>query len=75
LYKSRIDISFGNRRYIAVFHLVTAASGAEKFYTLDNNGIRIESVEQARAIDEKTCRAWIGHPKLFVIGKSKQKKI
>jgi hypothetical protein len=58
------------RRYIAIFHLVTAANGAENFYTLENNGIRIESVEQAREIDERTCRAWIGHPKLFIFGTS-----
>ncbi|RLN93757.1 hypothetical protein BBJ28_00013368 [Nothophytophthora sp. Chile5] len=53
-------------RYIAIFHLVTAADGAETFYSLENNGIRIESIEQARAIDARTCRAWIGHPKLYV---------
>lgn len=55
-------------RYIAIFHLVTAAQGAEKFYSLDNNGIRIENIEQAREIDARTCRAWIGHPKLYVFG-------
>lgn len=55
-------------RYIAIFHLVTAAEGAEKFYTLENNGIRIESIEEAREVDRRTCRAWIGHPKLYVFG-------
>jgi len=54
---------------IAIFHLVTAADGAEKFYSLENNGIRIESIEQARAIDKRTCLAWIGHPKLYVFGR------
>jgi hypothetical protein len=58
-----------DRRYIAIFHLVTAADGAEKFYSLENNGIRIESIEQARAIDKRTCLAWIGHPKLYVFGR------
>jgi hypothetical protein len=52
--------------------LVTAADGAEKFYTLENNGIRIESVEEAREVDARTCRAWIGHPKLFVFGTQNQ---
>ncbi|TYZ66416.1 hypothetical protein PybrP1_001312 [[Pythium] brassicae (nom. inval.)] len=59
-------VTLRDTRYIAIFHLVTAASGAEKFYSLDNNGIRIENIEQAREIDARTCRAWIGHPKLFV---------
>ena len=56
-------------RYIAIFHLVTAADGAEKFYSLENNGVRIESIEQAKAVDARTCRAWIGHPKLYVFGR------
>lgn len=61
-------VTLRDTRYIAIFHLVTAANGAEKFYSLDNNGIRIENIEQAREIDARTCRAWIGHPKLFVFG-------
>ncbi|KUF98990.1 H-or Na-translocating F-type [Phytophthora nicotianae] len=59
-------VTLRDTRYIAIFHLVTAADGAEKFYSLENNGIRIESIEQARAIDKRTCHAWIGHPKLYV---------
>ena len=35
-------------RYNAVFHLVTAAEGAEPFYTLENNEARTETPEQAR---------------------------
>lgn len=54
-------------RYNAVFHLVTAAEGAEEFYTLDNNDVRTETPEQARALDIKTRGAWVGHPKLMVI--------
>ena len=38
-------------QYDAVFHLVTAAKGAEKFYTTANNSARIETVEQAVALD------------------------
>ena len=33
-------------RYDAVFHLVTAAQGAERFYTLENNQARSETPEQ-----------------------------
>jgi len=35
-------------RYDAVFHLVTAADGAEEFYTLENNPSRTETPEEAR---------------------------
>ena len=53
--------------YDAVFHLVTAAKGAEKFYTTANNAARTESVEQAAALDDKLIAAWTGHPHLRVI--------
>mmetsp|Transcript_20667 Transcript_20667/g.31380 ORF Transcript_20667/g.31380 Transcript_20667/m.31380 type:complete len:440 (-) Transcript_20667:76-1395(-) len=57
-------------RYNAVFHMVTAAEGAESFYTLDNNEVRTETPEEARQLDKKTVAAWVGHPKLFVIDNS-----
>lgn len=53
--------------YDAVFHLVTAADGAEDFYTLENNAARSEGLEQARALDQKTQNAWVGHPHLRII--------
>lgn len=52
---------------------MTAAVGAEEFYTLENNITRRESVEEARLQDRKTCTAWLGHPKLYVIGKHKRR--
>ena len=42
-------------QYDAVFHLVTAAKGAEEFYTMENNAARYESIEEARALDERIC--------------------
>lgn len=57
-------------RYNAVFHLVSAADGAEPFYTLDNNLARTETPEEARALDNLTRKAWVGHPKLFVMDNS-----
>lgn len=54
--------------YDGVFHLVTAAKGAEEFYTLGNNQARTESPEQARELDNKLIAAWTGHPHLRVIG-------
>jgi len=53
--------------YDAVFHLKTAAAGAEEFYTIKNNKARTESPEQAREIDDKTINAWIGHQHLRII--------
>lgn len=56
--------------YDAVFHLVTAAKGAEKFYTTANNTARTETPEQAIALDEKLISAWTGHPHLRIIDNS-----
>lgn len=57
-------------RYNAVFHLVTAADGAEAYYTLENNEARTETAEEARSLDCLTRKAWVGHPKLFVLDNS-----
>lgn len=53
--------------YDGVFHLVTAANGAEKFYTLANNKARTETSEQAIIVDNKLKEAWTGHPHLRII--------
>ena len=55
-------------RYGAVFHLTTAADGAEEHYTLKNNKVRTETPEQAIALDRKTLSCWVGHPHLRIIG-------
>lgn len=57
-------------QYNAVFHLVTAAKGVEEAYTCANNEARIETVEQAIALDEGTLNAWTGHPYLRAIDNS-----
>lgn len=51
-------------RYDAVIHLRTpdAANGYNRL-----NPLRIESVAQARAIDDRILHAWRGHPRRFVI--------
>lgn len=56
--------------YDAVFHLVTAAKGAEEFYTTANNSARTETVDEAAALDDKLISAWTGHPHLRVIDNS-----
>ena len=57
-------------QYDAVFHLVTAAKGAEKYYTLANNQARTETVEEASALDDKLIASWTGHPHFRVIDNS-----
>ena len=56
-----------DQRYEAVVHLVTAAVGAEAFYTLENNKARSESRDEAVALDGKLSRAWVGHNNLRII--------
>ncbi len=57
-------------QYDAVFHLVTAAKGAEKYYTLANNQARTETVAEAAALDDKLIASWTGHPHLRIIDNS-----
>ena len=56
--------------YDAVFHLATAAKGAEDAYTLSNNAARTETPEQARVLDDKVISAWTGHPHFRIIDNS-----
>ena len=54
-------------RYDAVFHLTTAALGAEEFYTVSNNPARTETPEEAREVDARLLAAWREHPRHTVI--------
>ena len=56
--------------YAAVFHLVTAAKGAEEFYSNENNPARTEDIKSAAILDDKLISAWTGHPHLRVIDNS-----
>lgn len=58
------------RYHTGVFHMVTAAKGAEQFYTTANNDARHETPEQAREQDDRTLHAWIGTPHMRVIDNS-----
>ncbi|SHL15746.1 AAA family ATPase [Xylanibacter ruminicola] len=58
--------------YDAVLHLVSAADGAEQFYTTATNATRYEQANEeglriARELDKKVIKAWTGHPHLRVI--------
>ena len=54
-------------RYDAVVHLVTAAIGAEKFFSHETNEHRLEGVEEAIRVDDALRAGWAGHPNLQVI--------
>ena len=56
--------------YDAVFHLVTAANGAEAFYNTANNAARYESVTEAVELDERLISGWTGHRYLRIIDNS-----
>ena len=56
--------------YDAVFHLVTAADGAESSYDLLNNNARSESIDEAKKLDEEILSVWTGTPHLRVIDNS-----
>jgi len=61
-----------DERYDAVLHLVSAADGAEQFYTTANNAQRNEKADAAglataRLLDKKVIGAWTGHPHHRVI--------
>ncbi|EFC50009.1 predicted protein [Naegleria gruberi] len=56
-----------DKRYDCVIHLVTTAIGAEKFYTLENNTVRTETIEQARELDHRLRASYIGHSQLYIV--------
>ena len=47
--------------------MVTAAQGAEEFYTLETNSFRGETIEEARDLDARILKAWTGHPHLHIV--------
>ncbi|KAJ3090775.1 hypothetical protein HK102_002734 [Quaeritorhiza haematococci] len=61
------ELEIRDHRYDCVVHLVTAAKGAEAFYTLENNKTRSEGLDLARSLDDKIMNAWNGHAALQVI--------
>jgi len=59
-------------RYDAILHMVSAADGAEQYYTTATNATRYEQMNEeglriARELDKKVIKAWTGHPHLRVI--------
>lgn len=69
------NMQLRNERYDAVLHLVSAAEGAEQFYTTGNNPNRYEQADEeglqiARELDRKVIQAWSGHSHIRVINNS-----
>ena len=53
--------------YDGVMHLVTAADGAEEFYTLDNNDARSEDLSAAIDVDNNVQNVWSGCPHHYIL--------
>ncbi|KAH7729112.1 hypothetical protein AAVH_03487, partial [Aphelenchoides avenae] len=66
--KEQFDLR--EERYHQIIHMVTAAEGAEKYYTVSNNTARSEGLKQAKDQDNKTRSVWVGHPYVDVIDNS-----
>jgi CYTH domain-containing protein/predicted ATPase len=64
------EATLRDSRYHAVLHLVTAAEGAEAFYSTANNTARLEDPAQAREVDRRLRNAWTGHPHYRIIDNS-----
>lgn len=54
------EVNLRDHRYDIVIHMVTAAKGAEAFYTLDTNSTRTEGLALARDLDTAVMGAWVG---------------
>ena len=50
--------------------MVSAAKGAEEFYTIEEHASRSEGIEQARVLDTKAAEAWVGHPYVDLVDNS-----
>ncbi|CAH1101662.1 unnamed protein product [Psylliodes chrysocephalus] len=64
------NVELRDNRYNQIIHMVTAAKGAEEFYSTEDHNCRSEDVELARELDTKAAAAWVGHPYFDVIDNS-----
>ncbi|XP_070521572.1 TRPL translocation defect protein 14 isoform X1 [Cardiocondyla obscurior] len=61
------NVELRDNRYNQIIHMVSAANGAEDFYSTEEHACRSEGVELARELDYKAAAAWVGHPYFDVI--------
>lgn len=64
------SVELRDNRYNQIIHLVSAANGAEDFYSTEDHACRSEGVELARELDYNAAAAWVGHPYFDVIDNS-----
>ncbi|BFZ18641.1 hypothetical protein BsWGS_21680 [Bradybaena similaris] len=64
------DVDLRDNRYNHVIHMVSAAKGAEAFYSVADHKTRSEDLEGAKILDSITANAWVGHPYYDVIDNS-----
>ena len=54
-------------RYHHVIHMMSAANGAEDFYSVEDHSARFEGLELARERDKGAMEAWREHPYIDVV--------
>lgn len=64
------EVDLRDNRYNQVIHMVSAAVGAEEFYTCSGHKTRTEDLSLARELDNITAQAWVGHPYYDVVDNS-----
>lgn len=64
------NVELRDNRYNHIVHMVSAAKGAEDFYSTEDHACRSEGVELARDLDYKAAASWVGHPYFDVIDNS-----
>ncbi|CAH3892289.1 TRPL translocation defect protein 14 isoform X1 [Pieris brassicae] len=63
-------VELRDNRYNHIVHMVSAANGAEDFYSTEEHACRSEGVELARELDYNAAASWVGHPYFDVIDNS-----
>lgn len=64
------SVELRDNRYNQIIHMVSAARGAEEFYSIEDHNCRSEDVQLARELDVKAAASWVGHPYFDVIDNS-----
>jgi len=60
-------------RYDHVVHMVSAANGAEEFYSVEEHAARFEGIELARDRDKKAMESWREHPYVDIVDNRKSR--
>jgi len=71
LHRNGLDeVEIRDNRYNQVIHMVSAAKGAEQFYSIEHHASRSEGIELAKDRDTAAARAWVGHPYVGIVDNS-----